>query len=179
MHPCHACPLDVAHFIHWPALVAYQIPVLAWPAVVCHADVALALGKVVGFALYELLLEALAPQEGLQGKSAMERDTGTLPATSLQQARQAFQHEMSSIGVHNTLTNISAVEEKAWGLYTAEVVSQGLVEMAVLGDVRSEVVAAVDCERQELLTLMTARHPGKNFLSFIVIHIIHSNVLRT
>ena len=194
VHPCHACPLDVAHFIHWPALVAYQIPVLAWPAVVCHADVALALcddfphpsskyhghmGKVVGFALYELLLEALAPQEGLQGKSAMERDTGTLPATSLQQARQAFQHEMSSIGVHNTLTNISAVEEKAWGLYTAEVVSQGLVEMAVLGDVRSEVVAAVDCERQELLTLMTARHPGKNFLSFIVIHIIHSNVLRT
>jgi hypothetical protein len=154
------CPQDVAKFKHWPALVAYQIPVLAWPAVVCHPDVAIDLfdtfphpsstyhdhmGKVVAFALYELLLEAL---RGAAGQ----------PQAALQQARDAFAPEMM-----HSATPTRGAQENAWAAYTADAVSRQQVEMAVKADLRSGFVAS-DCDQQERLTLMTARRPRASCL---------------
>ena len=153
--PCK-CPFDVAQFIHWPAIVTYQVPVLSWPDVVCQTKTASStnnlcdrfphptalyhehMGKVVAFSTFELMIDALKEATNLtltQQLAWRELDSGSLSQTS-----EYHSHEQE------------------WESYTTESISkQRVADMLTNRDGIDD----TDCEICERLTVMSAAFGNK------------------
>mmetsp|Transcript_18945 Transcript_18945/g.31645 ORF Transcript_18945/g.31645 Transcript_18945/m.31645 type:complete len:679 (+) Transcript_18945:151-2187(+) len=165
--PC-TCPLDVTQLRHWPALKAYQIPVLAWPNIVCRQEVGIDLydvfphpselyhrymGQVVGIALYELLLEALQAtppslQLPLSETPAISHNATSSPsATKIVQTKEIFRPMLENIPLlhdRNDTSNEPSREE---------------VEQLVRYEFRNSPFASSNCVREERLTFLTISKP--------------------
>ena len=144
------CPFDVAQFLHWPELVRYLIPVLAWPSIICNHDLGMnklcdkfphpsatyhnIMGKVVAFSLYTLFLEAMSVTD----------DT-------FRAIKELFESDI--LRVSQTANKL----EKSWAAYISKVVSENTVERLVSS--RNDIDEA-DCDIHERQTVLTAATEG-------------------
>ena len=150
------CPVDVAKLVHWPALVTYLIPVLSWPTIVCQQEVDMNLcdafphptslfhrymGKVVAFAIYELLLDAL------------KNVTSSVHFNETQALRDML----------NTSVPFAATHLGEWESFVAQGALEHKVEKLVTS---RDGMDESDCDMEERLTVLSAAGGSKFYPDF-------------